>query len=84
MDELSKNLIRYFGLRDMMPILKNDKIGSWECFFNINDKTNSWHQLDQERFQDVRSLLTDWVPLSEEIKKIDIAEESHKMKGYGW
>ena len=84
MGELSKNLTRYFGLKDMMPIIKNDKVASWECFININDKTNSWHQFEQERFQDIRYLLSEWVPLSQEVEKVDIYEESYKMKGYGW
>ena len=83
-DELSKNLIRYFGLKDLMPIIKNDQSARWECFININDKTNSWHQYELERYQDVRSLLSDWVPLSEEVEKIDKSEESYKMKGYEW
>ena len=83
-DELSKNLIRYFGLKDLMPIIKNDQSARWECFININDKTNSWHQLELERYQDVRSLLSDWAPLREEVEKIDKSEESYKMKGYEW
>tara|TARA_B100001057_G_scaffold165883_1_gene166604 strand:+ start:242 stop:1213 length:972 start_codon:yes stop_codon:yes gene_type:complete len=83
-DELSKNLTRYFGLKDLMPIIKNDQSASWECFININDKTNSWHQLELKRYQDVRSLLSDWVPLNQEVEKIDKSEESYKMKGYEW
>ena len=67
-----------------MPIIKNDQSASWECFININDKTNSWHQYELERYQDVKSLLSDWVPLREEVEKIDKSEESYKMKGYEW
>ena len=38
----------------------------------------------QRRNQDIASLLESWVPLKEEIEKIDKREESYRMKGYEW
>ena len=81
---LVKNLNLYFGERDIMPIVKDDKTGSWECYINIDDRTNSWHQFEVERYEDTKTILQDWVPLSEELEKADLAEKSYKMKGYEW
>ena len=81
---LVENLNLYFGKRDIMPIVKNDKTGSWECFVNIDDRTNSWHQFELERYEDIKTILQDWVPLNEELEKADLAEQSFKMKGYEW
>ena len=51
---------------------------------NVDDKTNCWHKIEQKRNQDIALLLESWVPLKEEIEKIDKREESYKMKGYEW
>ena len=82
--DLIENLNLYFGERDIMPIFKNQKTESWECFVNIEDRTNSWHQLELERYEDIKIMLQEWVPLIEELEKVDLAEQSFKMKGYEW
>jgi len=82
--DLIENLNLYFGERDIMPIIKNDKTGNWECFVNIEDRTNSWHQLELERYEDIKTMLQEWVPLIEELEKVDLAEQSYRMKGYEW
>ena len=74
----------YFGTRDIDPIVQNNSTGSWECFINIDDRTNTWDQTEKERDQDIKSILSDWNPLEEEPERIDQAAESYKMKGYGW
>ena len=51
---------------------------------NIEDRTNSWHQLELERYEDIKTMLQEWVPLIEELEKVDLAEQSYKMKGYEW
>ena len=63
---------------------KNDKTENWECFVNIEDRTNSWHQLELERYEDIKTMLQEWVPLIEELEKVDLAEQSYRMKGYDW
>ena len=82
--KLSQNLIFYFGEKDLDPIQKDNETGRWECFINIDDKTNCWHEIEQKRNQDIVLLLKSWVPLKEEIEKIDKREESYRMKGYEW
>ena len=82
--KLSQNLIFYFGEKDLDPIQQNNETGRWECFINIDDKSNCWHEIEQKRNQDIIWLLESWVPLKEEIKKIDKREESYRMKGYEW
>jgi len=82
--KLSQNLIFYFGEKDLYPIQKDNQTGRWECFINIDDKTNCWHKIEQKRNQDIAFLLESWVPLKEEIEKIDKREESYRMKGYEW
>ena len=67
-----------------MPIVKNDKTENWECFVSIEDRTNSWHQLELERNEDIKMMLQEWVPLIEELEKVDSAEQSYRMKGYEW
>ena len=84
LNDLIENLNLYFGERDIMPIVKNDKTENWECFVNIEDRTNSWHQLELERYEDIKTMLQEWVPLIEELEKVDLAEQSYRMKGYGW
>ena len=81
---LSQNLIFYFGEKDLDPIQKDNETGRWECFINVDDKTNCWHKIEQKRNQDIAMLLESWVPLKEEIEKIDKREESYRMKGYEW
>ena len=61
-----------------------NQTGRWECFINVDDKTNCWHKIEQRRNQDIALLLESWVPLKEEIEKIDKREESYRMKGYEW
>lgn len=82
--KLSQNLIFYFGEKDLYPIQKDNQTGRWECFINVDDKTNCWHKIEQKRNQDIALLLESWVPLKEEIEKIDKREESYRMKGYEW
>ena len=82
--KLSQNLIFYFGEKDLDPIQKDNETGHWDCFINIDDKTNCWHEIEQKRNQDIVLLLESWVPLKEEIEKIDKREESYRMKGYEW
>ena len=81
---LSQNLIFYFGEKDLDPIQQDNDTGRWECFINVDDKTNCWHKIEQKRNQDIAMLLESWVPLKEEIEKIDKREESYRMKGYEW
>lgn len=81
---LTDVFIAYFGERDLAPIIQDDTSGSWECFINIEDRTNAWEKIEKERDQDVHSLISDWVPLDEEPDRVDHAAESYKMKGYGW
>ena len=81
---LINTIIIYFGERDIIPIVKNKDTGSWECFISIIDTTNSWYHIEKERDQDINSLLLEWVPLEEELEKVDQAAESYKMKGYEW
>ena len=82
--KLSQNLIFYFGEKDLAPIQQDNDTGRWECFINVDDKTNCWHKIEQKRNQDIAFLLESWVPLKEEIEKIDKREESYRMKGYEW
>tara|TARA_B100001564_G_C20601715_1_gene653040 strand:- start:14 stop:985 length:972 start_codon:yes stop_codon:yes gene_type:complete len=82
--KLSKNLIFYFGEKDLDPIQYDNETGRWECFINVDDKTNCWHEIEQKRNQDIFLLLESWIPLKEEIEKIDKREESYRMKGYEW
>ena len=82
--KLSQNLIFYFGEKDLYPIQQDNDTGRWECFINVDDKTNCWHKIEQKRNQDIALLLESWVPLKEEIEKIDKREESYRMKGYEW
>ena len=81
---LSQNLIFYFGKKDLDPIQQDNDTGRWECFINVDDKTNYWHKIEQKRIKDIAFLLESWVPLKEEIEKIDKREESYRMKGYEW
>ena len=69
--KLSQNLIFYFGEKDLDPIQKDNETGRWECFINIDDKTNCWREIEQKRNQDMSLALESWVPLKEEIEKID-------------
>jgi len=82
--QLNKQLNSYFGVRDMNPIVQNNLSGSWECFINIDDRTNTWGQKESERDKEITDLLSEWVPLDEEIEKVDKAAEAYKMKGYEW
>ena len=82
--QLNDQLNSYFGVRDMNPIVQNNVSGSWECFINIDDRTNTWGQKESERDKDITDLLSEWVPLDEEIEKVDKAAEAYKMKGYEW
>ena len=50
-------------------------------FLAFSFKSN---KIEQERNQDIALLLESWVPLKEEIEKIDKREESYRMKGYEW
>ena len=74
----------YFGTRDIDPIVQNNVTGSWECFINIDDRTNTWDQTEIQRGQDIDTILSEWNPLEEEPERIDQAAEDYKMKGYGW
>ena len=74
----------YFGKRDIDPIVQNNVTGSWECFINIDDRTNTWDQTEIQRGQDIDTILSEWNPLKEEPERIDQAAEDYKMKGYGW
>ena len=74
----------YFCARDIDPIVQNNVTGSWECFINIDDRTNTWDQTEKERDQDIKTILSEWNPLEEEPERIDQAAEDYKMKGYGW
>ena len=84
MQRLNDQLNSYFGVRDMNPIVQNNVSGSWECFINIDDRTNTWGHKESERDRDITDLLSDWVPLDEEIEKVDKTAEAYKMKGYEW
>ena len=77
-------IIIYFGDRDISPIVQNEITGSWDWFINIIDTTDSWYQIEKERDQDINNLLLDWVPLEDELERVDQAAESYKMKGYEW
>ena len=68
----------------MDPIVQNNVSGSWECFINIEDRTNTWGEKESERDKEITDLLSDWVPLDEEVEKVDKVAEAYKMKGYGW
>ena len=68
----------------MDPIIQNNVKGFWECFINIDDRTNTWGHKESERDRDITDLLSDWVPLDEEIEKVDKTAEAYKMKGYEW
>ena len=81
---LVKTIIIYFGDRDISPIVQNEINGSWDCFINIIDTTDSWYQIEKERDQDINNLLLEWVPLEDELERVDQAAESYKMKGYEW
>ena len=81
---LNDRLNSYFGVREMDPIVQNNVSGSWECFINIDDRTNTWGHKESERDRDITDLLSDWVPLDEEIEKVDKTAEAYKMKGYEW
>ena len=81
---LNDRLNSYFGVREMDPIVQNNVSGSWECFINIDDRTNTWGHKESERDRDITDLLSDWVPLDEEVEKVDKAAEAYKMKGYEW
>ena len=81
---LNDRLNSYFGVREMDPIVQNNVSGSWECFINIDDRTNTWGHKESERDRDITDLLSDWVPLDEEVEKVDKAVEAYKMKGYEW
>ena len=81
---LNNWFIIHFGERDIRPIVQNEIMGSWECFININDTTNSWYELEKERDKDMKNLLLEWVPIEKEREKVDQAAESYKMKGYEW
>ena len=61
--KLSQNLIFYFGEKDLDPIQQDNNTGRWECFINVDDKTNCWHKIEQKRNQDIALLLESWVPL---------------------
>ena len=41
-------------------------------------------EIEQKRNEDIVLLLESWVPLREEIEKIDKREQSYRMKGYEW
>ena len=84
MQRLNDQLNSYFGVREMDPIVQNNVSGSWECFINIDDRTNTWGHKESERDRDITDLLSDWVPLDEEIEKVDKTAEAYKMKGYEW
>ena len=62
-------------MSDIEPIL---------TVINIIDTTDSWFQIEKQRDQDINNLLLEWVPLEEELEKVDQAAESYKMKGYEW
>jgi len=81
---LINTIIIYFGDRDISPIVQNEITGSWDCFINIIDTTDSWYQIEKERDQDINNLLLEWVPLEDELERVDQAAESYKMKGYEW
>ena len=81
---LNNQLNSYFGVREMDPIVQNNVSGSWECFINIDDRTNTWGKKESERDKEITDLLSEWVPLDEEIEKVDKAAEAYKMKGYEW
>ena len=81
---LINTFIIYFGERDISPIVQNENTGSWECFISIIDTTNSWYYIEKQRNQDIDNLLVEWVPLEEELERVDQVEESYKMKGYEW
>ena len=84
MQRLNDQLNSYFGVREMDPIVQNNVSGSWECFINIDDRTNTWGHKESELDRDITDLLSDWVPLDEEIEKVDKTAEAYKMKGYEW
>jgi len=84
MQRLNDQLNSYFGVREMDPIVQNNVSGSWECFINIDDRTNTWGHKESERDRDITDLLSEWVPLDEEIEKVDKTAEAYKMKGYEW
>ena len=84
MQRLNDQLNSFFGVREMDPIVQNNVSGSWECFINIDDRTNTWGHKESERDRDITDLLSDWVPLDEEIEKVDKTAEAYKMKGYEW
>ena len=81
---LNDQLNSYFGVRSMDPIVQNNVSGSWECFINIEDRTNTWGKKESERDNEITDLLSDWVPLDEEVEKVDKVAEAYKMKGYEW
>ena len=84
MQRLNDQLNSYFGVREMDPIVQNNVSGSWECFINIDDRTNTWGHKESERDRDITDLLSEWVPLDEEIEKVYKTAEAYKMKGYEW
>ena len=49
--KLSQNLIFYFGEKDLDPIQQNNETGRWECFINIDDKSNCWHEIEQKEIK---------------------------------
>ena len=81
---LINRIIIYFGDRDISPIVQNENSGSWECFISVIDTTNSWYHIEKARDQDINNLLLEWVPLEEELERVNQASESYKMKGYEW
>ena len=81
---LNDRLILFFGNRDIDPIIKDELSGSWECYINIDDRTQAWSALEKTYNDDINNLLLDWLPIDEEIKHINKKDESYKMKGYDW
>ena len=67
----------------MDPIVQNNvqEAGSVLLILRIGQTPG---KKESERDNEITDLLSDWVPLDEEVEKVDKVAEAYKMKGYEW
>ncbi len=76
--------IAYFGQRGVTPISQYQESTGWECYINIQDKTETWKKLERNHHADIKNMLNKWTFVTNQDDVPDPAKEAYSRKGWDW
>ena len=74
----------YFGERGPGPISRYQESIGWECYINVEDRTDTWKKIEHDRYNDVTSMLDEWTFIDEQVEAPEPVDDAYSQKGWDW